>query len=243
MLENKQSVFSAFKPTTLIFFGLILGILVVSTIGFGIMLVKGNDNSEKTSQKIEVKNNQPSAQVPTGVKKEITISDADHILGDLNAPIKIVEYSDYQCPYCSRHHPTLQQIIQEYGNQIAWVYKHFPLDTIHQNARPAAEASECVADQLGDEGFWNFTDAMFQNQSRLGNSYYEEVASSLGVNLQEFKDCVSSRKFKDKVEADYQEGLSLGVTGTPGNFINGIEVKGAVPFETLKQIIDSQLNN
>ena len=136
----------------------------------------------------------------------------------------------------------MEQVVAEYGDQVAWVYKHFPLDSIHAQARPAAEAAECMAEQAGDEGFWEFTDEMLANQSRLGSSLYEQVAEEIGVNMNQFEDCVSSRKYKDRVEADYQQGLSLGVQGTPGSFINGIPVKGALPFSSIKQIIDSELN-
>ncbi|MBT4121813.1 DsbA family protein [bacterium] len=242
MLDNKQSVFSLMKPTTLIITGIIVGILVASTIGFVVMLAKGTDDSKKTTiNNVEDNNIAPTPQAPVAGRKDVVINSGDHILGDPNAPVKIVEFSDFECPFCSRHHPTLKQVMQEYGDQVAWVYKHFPLDSIHKEARPAAEASECVADQLGEEGFWNFTDTMFANQRSLGSSYYKEVASELGADLDEFNNCVSTGKFADKVEDDYQQGLNLGVTGTPGNFINGIEVKGAIPFATLKQIIDSEL--
>jgi protein-disulfide isomerase len=131
--------------------------------------------------------------------------------------------------------------LDEYGNDISWIYKHFPLDNIHPQARPAAEASECVWEQKGNDGFWEFTDAMFDNQSRLGDAFFEEVAQEIGVNLPQFQNCVSERKYQDKVEQDYQQGLQAGVTGTPGSFVNGIPVKGAVPYEQLKSIIDSQL--
>ena len=170
-----------------------------------------------------------------------TIGENDHVRGNPQAAITLVEFSDFQCPFCSRFHPTAIQALAEYENDIRWVYKHFPLDSIHPQARPAAEASECVWEQKGDEGFWEFADAMFENQSRLGNAFYAEVAQQIGVNLSQFQTCVSQRKYQDKVEQDYQQGIQAGVTGTPGSFVNGIPVKGAVPYEQLKAIIDSQL--
>ena len=136
----------------------------------------------------------------------------------------------------------MQQVMAEYGDQVAWVYKHFPLDSLHAQARPAAEASECVAEQAGEEGFWQFTDAMFANQESLSPTFYEQIAEEIGVNMSQFKDCVSSGKFQNRVEADYQQGISYGVNGTPGNFVNGVPVKGALPFSTIAQIIDSELN-
>lgn len=98
---------------------------------------------------------------------KIQISDQDHIRGSVSAPVTIVEFSDLQCPFCGRFHPTLQKALQEYGDKVRWVYKHFPLDSIHAQARPAAEAAECIAEQKGDDGFWKFTDGVFKNQDRL----------------------------------------------------------------------------
>jgi len=169
------------------------------------------------------------------------IGENDHVRGNPNAKITLVEFSDFQCPFCSRFHPTAIQALQEYEGDIRWVYKHFPLDSIHPQARPSAEASECVWEQKGDKGFWEFADAMFKNQSRLGNALYKEVATQIGVNLLQFQTCVSERKYQDKVEQDYQQGLQAGVTGTPGSFVNGVPVKGAIPYAQLKAIIDSQL--
>ena len=170
-----------------------------------------------------------------------TISEDDHVRGNLSAQVTLVEFSDLQCPFCASFHPSVQQALDEYGDNMRWVYKHFPLDNIHPQARPAAEASECVWEQNGNEGFWEFVDAMFENQSRLSNVFYEEVAAEIGVNLLQFQTCVSERKYQDKVEQDYQQGLQAGVAGTPGSFVNGVPVRGAVPYEQLKSIIDSQL--
>ena len=172
---------------------------------------------------------------------EITITADDHIRGNIDAPITIVEYSDFQCPFCQRFHPTVLRALAEYPNDVRWVYRHFPLRNIHAQAQPAAEASECVAEQKGDEGFWAFGDAMFENQGRLGTEFYREVAGELGVNLAQFDSCVSSNKYKDKVDADYNLGIQLGITGTPGSFVNGVPVLGAIPYEQLQSIIESQL--
>ena len=172
---------------------------------------------------------------------EIIITADDHIRGNIDAPITIVEYSDFQCPFCQRFHPTVLRALAEYPDDVRWVYRHFPLRNIHAQAQPAAEASECVAEQKGDEGFWAFGDAMFANQGRLGTEFYREVAGELGVNLAQFDSCVSSNKYKDKVDADYNLGIQLGITGTPGSFVNGVPVRGAIPYEQLQSIIESQL--
>jgi protein-disulfide isomerase len=91
----------------------------------------------------------------------VTITDKDYIRGNTNAPITIVEFSDFQCPFCKRFHPSLQQVVDEYKDQVRWVYKHFPIDQIHPQARPAAEAAECAGEQGGSKAFWEFSDALF----------------------------------------------------------------------------------
>ncbi|HCM36794.1 MAG TPA: disulfide bond formation protein DsbA [Candidatus Wildermuthbacteria bacterium] len=165
----------------------------------------------------------------------------DHIRGNQTAPVTIIEYSDFQCPFCRQFHPTMRQALAEYGDQVRWVYKHFPLDQLHPQARPAAEASECVAEQKGSEGFWQFADALFENQERLGSALYREAAEQSGFDMTQFDACVSERKYQDKVEAQMQEGIRFGVTGTPGNFVNDTLVPGALPYANLKTIIDAEL--
>ena len=182
-----------------------------------------------------------SAPVINEGKVEFTIGENDHIRGNVNAKITLIEFSDFECPFCGRFHPTAKKAMEEYEGDIRWIYKHFPLDAIHPQARPAAEASECVWEQAGDEGFWEFADAMFENQSRLGDAFYAEVAGQIGVNMEQYQTCVQERKYQDKVQNDLDTGVKGGVTGTPGSFVNGTPVKGAVPYEQLKAIIDAAL--
>lgn len=173
---------------------------------------------------------------PSGGKADIQVSDNDHIRGNKNAKVTLVEFSDLQCPFCKRFHPTVQQLLSAYPGQIRWVYKHFPLDAIHPEARPAAEASECVWEQRGDDGFWQFVDGVFESQDRIGSALYRELAQQTGVNMSQFENCVSSRKYQQKVEDDYQQGVAAGVKGTPGSFMNGEEVSGAVPYSALESM-------
>jgi protein-disulfide isomerase len=176
------------------------------------------------------------------VMDKIVIDKNSHIRGNPSAPITLVEYSDMQCPFCNRFHPTVKKLLETYPDKIRWVYKHFPLDSIHPQATPAAEASECIAEQKGNDGFWKFVDGVFENQSRIGPQLFEELASQIGVDMTKFKDCVSSRKYKDKVREDYREGISLGVRGTPGSFINGRSIPGAMPFEYVDSIVQQLLS-
>ena len=186
----------------------------------------------------------PSAQPAgstTGTDTNFEISADDHIRGDFNAPITIVEFSDFQCPFCSRFHPTLLKILDEYPGKVRWVYKHFPLASIHPQAQAAAEASECAADQGGNDAFWAYGDALFDNQSSLGRDLYVRLAKEQGLNTNEFESCIDSGKFKQKVQDDYQEGIAAGVRGTPGSFVNGQSIPGAVPYEQVKSIVDNLL--
>jgi protein-disulfide isomerase len=212
---------------------ILLGSLIISgailTLGGGQGLAQRNDS------------NPSLGAVVNGDKVEFTIGENDHIRGNVKAKITLIEFSDFECPFCGRFHPTVKQAMEEYGEDIRWIYKHFPLTGIHPQAQPSAEASECVWEQAGDEGFWEFADAMFENQDRLGSAFYAEVAQQIGVNIEQYQTCVLERKYQDKVQNDLNQGVQGGVTGTPGSFVNGTAVKGAVPYEQLKAIIDAAL--
>jgi protein-disulfide isomerase len=157
--------------------------------------------------------------------------------GPANAPIELVEFSDFQCPYCFRATPTVNQVLSTYGDKIHFVYRHYPLPN-HPNARPAAEAAACA----GDQGkFWAYHDRLFQDPSKLGPSELKRHAADLGLDTAKFDNCLDSHKLKATVDADLQAGQESGVDGTPAFFINGRMISGAQPFEVFKQIIDEEL--
>lgn len=250
--KNKPSIFSILGSKRSFILGIIAAVFFGSITGFFVLLFSNSSSASIVSEKVSATNantnsavakpTQPSGTDPTaGTAVSIPIDDSDHIRGNINAPVTIVEYSDFECPYCNRFHPTMQQALADYGDNVRWVYKHFPLDSIHSNARPAAIASECAASLGGNDAFWSFADGLFENQSRLGDDLYKELASGLGIDAAKFEECYSSKATADKVQDDYLEGQKMGVRGTPGNFVNGLSVPGAVPFESLKQVIDSQL--
>lgn len=169
-------------------------------------------------------------------------------LGDENAEIAIVEFSDFECPFCqSIYSETLPKIKEEYidTGKVKFYFRHFPLTSIHPNAQRAHEASECANDQ---GNFWGYHDILFDNQtewsSLTGDAYDEkltEYAETLGLNTDEFASCVTSEKHKDKVNQDLEDGAAAGVDGTPGTFVDGYLVVGAVPFEEFKAQIDARL--
>lgn len=187
--------------------------------------------------------NQPEAANPQQGPVDIPVTQSDHIRGNPSAPVKIVEFSDFQCPFCKRFHPAMKQALDEYQGKVAWVFKHFPLVQIHSEAQPAAEAAECVAEQKGNEGFWKFADSVFEKQESMGSELYRELARSIGADMAKFDSCVAQRARKSKVEADLELGIKSGVRATPSSYVNGRLVEGAVPYETLKAAIESALKN
>ena len=157
--------------------------------------------------------------------------------GPANAPVTIVEFSDFQCPFCSRVNPTLAQVREKYGDKVRIVFRQFPL-SFHQQAQKAAEASLCAADQ---GKFWELHDAMFADPQALGVDQLKTKAAGLGVNAEQFNQCLDSGKHAATVQADLKAGSEAGVNGTPAMFINGRFVNGAVPFEQITPIIDDEL--
>lgn len=197
----------------------------------------------KTAGSGEV-NGKLSAEQAKNVEKP---SEKDHIRGSLGAQVFLIEYSDLECPFCDRFHPTAKQALEEYGDKIAWVYRHFPLETLHPRARPAANAAECVADLAGGDAFWKFVGTIFEDQAtNLTDAGLKGAAVQAGVSGDAFSACYSAKKFDSEVATDLKSGETAGVTGTPGNFIMNKKgevwvLPGAVPFETLKATIDAAL--
>jgi len=251
MNKHKKNFFDKFNPKTNFFLGLGSGLVILIIIGFFVMLgifLSGNkDSTSKTAGNNAGAPTAPSVQ-PTsghngaaGVNTNFEITADDHIRGDINAPITIVEFSDFECPFCSRFYPTMQKIIKEYDGQVRWVYKHFPLASIHKQAQGAAEASECATEQGGNDAFWAYSDALLANQNSLGRDGYVKIARNQGLNLNDFESCIDSGKYRQKVQDDYQRGIAAGVRGTPDSFINGQSIPGAVPYEQIKAAVDNLL--
>jgi protein-disulfide isomerase len=157
--------------------------------------------------------------------------------GSASAPIELIEFSDFQCPFCLRADPTVRQVLSTYGDKIRFVYRHYPLPN-HPAARPAAEAAACAAEQ---GKFWPFHDKLFANPSKLSDADLKQHAAELGVDTAQFNSCVDTHKFKSLVDADLKAGEEAGVNGTPAFFINGRMLSGAQPFDAFKRIIDDEL--
>lgn len=179
------------------------------------------------------------------------VTEADHILGNPNAELMFVEYSDTECPFCKQFHTTLRQMMDEYGKdgKVAWVYRHFPIDQLHSKARKESEASECAFDQGGQTKFWEYLNTIYartNSNNSLPESELPKIAKDIGLDVKVFNTCLSSGKFADKVEADYKDAIAAGGRGTPNSIIvsrDGTKtvVQGAQPYENIKRIIDALL--
>ncbi len=159
--------------------------------------------------------------------------------GPKNAPVTIVEWSDFQCPFCSRAQPTLQQIMKEYQGKVRLVWKNQPL-SFHPNAMPAAEAAMAAYEQ-GNDKFWAMHDRFFEKQNQLSPAYYEQVAREIGLDVPKWKAAVESRSSQALIQGDMTAGNAVGANGTPTFFINGRKLIGAMPFESFKAVIDAEL--
>lgn len=248
MEEQKPSVFQSFSPKHVFLFGAVAGILVLCTIGFfillgimfsgdGIGLAERNDRDDRPAQVAE----------DTGpVKISLRPVDAknDHIRGTKNADITIVEYSDLECPFCKNFHNTMKQVLDANKDDVRWVYRHFPLDSLHSQARKEALASECAAEQ---GKFWEFIDLVFQETTSndgLDLTKLPDYARRINLDVNQFNACVNSEKYAAAVREDEEDAARAGARGTPYSVILGpdgetIPISGALPLAQIQSAIDS----
>lgn len=195
--------------------------------------------------------NAPAAPVNATLSSMPAITDADHVRGNLNAQVVLVEYSDYECPFCNRFHPTMQQVMAEYGDQVAWVYRHFPLASLHPQAQISAEAAECVAKLGGNDAFWKYTDTLFEAATIDGGAALTEeklvaTAGQVGVSSAAVQSCLDNGETTQIVTDHADGGRAAGINGTPGTIIVTKDgefelISGALPFEQVKAAIDQYL--
>lgn len=177
------------------------------------------------------------------------VTSADHIRGNPDALVKIVEYSDTECPFCKAFHSTMQRIVDEYDGKVAWIYRHFPLDQLHPKADKEAEALECAGELGGDDAFWRYTDRLFEvtpSNNGLDLAELPNIAAYVGLDVEKFNSCLSSGTYAQHVEENYQEALATGGQGTPWSIAvtrsgKKYPISGARPYEVVKQIIDQAL--
>lgn len=176
------------------------------------------------------------APQPTPQLVPATVDD-DPAKGPEDAAVTVIEFSDFQCPFCSRFYAqTLPQLNENYGDRIRFVFRDFPLTSIHPFAQKAAEAAECADDQ---DAFWGYHDLLFENQSALDIDSLKGYASSLELDTATFDECLDSGKYAAEVEKDVQDGVAAGVRGTPAFFINGRLISGAQPYQVFEAAIEA----
>jgi protein-disulfide isomerase len=236
-MENKnQEINLKITPTVM---GVGLLVMMVLFFGAGILF----ESVRKTDNKVlseEVVAEQPAPTEDLSLIPEV--SAAEYVRGSKNADVTIIEYSDYECSFCKSFHPTMEQVMEEYGDKVAWVLRHYPLP-FHPKAQKTAEAAECVGELGGGEAFWEMSDLMFEKMPALELSELGDLAASVGVDKNKFEACLDSGKYVDKVTADLNGGSAAGIQGTPGGVIIGKNgqrefIPGALPFEQVKQLIE-----
>ena len=223
------------------FSGFFAGMAAVSVLGFIILLVivfaQGTDDGTKAAageDKKAVVNEDNSVNQPV-----VAIKDNEAVRGNKDSKVEIIEYSDFECPFCLKHRATMDELYKNYKNKVKFVFRHFPL-SFHENAFKAAMATECA----GEQGkFWEMHDKAFDaNEAKnMGVDTWKVAAKKLGLNTTKFNACLDGDKYADKINNDIKEGSAAGVSGTPATFINDEMVSGAYPYETLKEKIDAAL--
>lgn len=215
----------------------ILAIVAVAIISFNLGSNNGGDSGGTGG--VILPSQGGNAPSPIAPKVNLDIGD-DPVKGDPDAPVTIIEFSDFECPFCGRFYSdTLGQLEKEYidTGKVKFVYKDFPL-SFHPQAEPAAVAASCA----GEQGkFWEYHDKIFDNQASLSSGSYTTWASELGLDASKFKECVDSGKYEAEIQEDIKEGSAAGVKGTPAFFINGQLVSGAQPFSVFQQAIEAAL--
>lgn len=254
MTDNKNS--SPFKNILSGNLNIVLVLaLIVASFVIGSLYTKVN-YLENAKAGTTAENNQAvgapaaaGAPQPQVAAKKPEVTDKDWYKGNKNAKVVMVEYSDLECPFCIKFHPTMQQVMKEYGDKVKWVYRHYPL-SFHANAQKEAEAAECAGKLGGNESFWKYTDAIFARTSGNGTGFALDklapLAKELGLNESSFKQCLDSGEMAQKVKDQMAKGSEEGVSGTPGTIIidakgNTQLVPGALPFEQIKTMIDKAL--
>lgn len=205
----------------------------------GMFLMWGID--KRGGSDISAEGSTAAGAVPDQSAASVPVTSKDPQWGKANAPVTIVEISDFQCPFCSRVEPTIEQIRQKYGpDKVRIVWKNNPLP-FHKNARPAHEAAMTVFGLAGNDAFWKFHKAAFSNQQALSDENYEKWAKEAGVDVAKFKAAYAAKKYAAKVDEDLAMAKKIGASGTPAFRINGVTVSGAQPIDKFTEVIDAQL--
>jgi protein-disulfide isomerase len=239
---KRHHIYAAFIPVAFIL-GLAIGYFVYGRAAY----LLGLGEVAPTSIPVAAISSQPTSAPAVeaednGTQRvDIPIDRNDPVLGTEDAPITIIEFADFQCPYCQRHVlETYPLLLEDFGDQIRYVYKDFPLTRIHAQALPAALAAQCAQEQ---GMFWEYHDLLFSGRMELGDEAYLAYADELGMDAATFSACYEEGRYTDLVQADYDLAVQLGVNATPTFFVNGIRVVGAQPYSVFANLIEYELEN
>ena len=245
--ENKSGMFDHMPSRSAFKAGVFTGVAIVCIVVLIVMLFKdtkigslgknnNNNNNINAGNNIVDNNNNQVADI-----KINPLAKGDWVQGDAKAKISIIEFSDADCPFCQRYHDTMVQLMKDYKGKINWVYRHFPLTSLHPEAEKKAEAIECVGELGGNDKVWAFMDKLYvankPTVAQLG-----DVVKSLGLDSAKFTECLNSGKYANKVSGQAQEAQAAGAQGTPYSIIlagdQKIPVNGAYTIEEMKSILD-----
>lgn len=227
--------------------GVPIAIVISALLIAGAIVYTGKSSNTNPIQTGNTKEKQEKRSVEVA-----PVTEADHIFGNPNAPIMIVEYSDFDCPFCKNFHETMQKIMEAYGKdgKVAWVYRHFPIAQLHPNSPKVAEASECVASLAGNDAFWKFADLLISDRGTnepTNITKLPEYAEQAGVDKTKFNECLESGTFTQKIKNDFELGIKAGAdSGTPHSIMivgdqQGV-INGAQPYATVKSMIDTMIS-
>ncbi len=230
MEPNQQNTFTI--PLAII----VAGGLVAAAIYFGV----GSSNPTP------IANNTDTQAVDINL---VSVTEKDHIIGDRNAELVIIEYSDTECPFCKTFHKTMKEVVQNYDGKVAWVYRHFPIAQLHSKASKEAEATECAAELGGNQAFWKYLDKIFEttnSNNSLDPNELPKIATAIGLDGNAFNACLSSSRYAELVKKSVEEAIKAGALGTPYSVIvtrdgQKILINGAEPLTMVKTKIDGLL--
>lgn len=240
------------SPKTMFVLGLFVGVssvmtlvlalvvgLLVSGKGLPTLAANAGSNNDQVAAAPSAPTPTPQPDAPPSAPVKPVDEKNEYIRGNKNAKVTLIEYSDFECPFCARHISSIDQALKDFPNDVRFVYRHFPL-SFHPEAQKAAEAFECA----GKQGkAWEMHDEIFKANTakQMSVAKWKEIAKNLRLDSGKFDKCLDSGETAAKIAQDMQEGTSAGVGGTPGTFVNGQLVEGAVPYATLKQIIEGKV--
>lgn len=229
------------------YMGLFLGIAVSATLALGSMMgmmwhgkLGGGAPAMVAQAPVPSQPSLPTEPSPPAppAKPVKQVGPEDHIRGNKDAKVTLIEYSDFECPFCKRHTPSMEQALKDFPKDVRVVYRHYPLTSIHPNAQKAAESAECAAKLGGNDAFWKMHDKLFA-AAAFSPEGFVSMAKEIGLKEADFKKCLDSGEMANRVNADVASGNDSGVEGTPATFINGQLVSGAVPYASMKAQIQA----